>query len=93
MSNELKITSHEISSCGDASQIAGVGGFRNHQVLVLKFVYDNTDTQIVCLNANAIPYLVGVLKTLVAETESKAIDALDLLVNPDTGGKSTWSPS
>jgi hypothetical protein len=92
MSNELEITPHEISAF-DTSQIAGVGGFRNNRVLVLKFAYRNKDTQLVYLDSNAVPKLVGVLKSLVPTTELEAIETYDLRIRPETGERWSWSPS
>jgi hypothetical protein len=90
MTSNLRISPHEISSCGAAAQIVGVGGFREGSLFALKFAYDTGDTQILCLNDHAIQHLVVVLKSLAVKLE--AIDALDILVELPSGAIRVWSP-
>jgi hypothetical protein len=89
MTPSWRVTSHDISACASAPQIAGVGGFQEGPSTVLKFVYDTGDSDIVCLDDRAILHLVGVLKTLVPDIE--AIDRRSVLVELE-GGLSAWSP-
>jgi hypothetical protein len=60
----MPITSQEISSCADAASIVGVSGFRSGPCHILKFVADNSDTEIVCLDESGIRHLTAVLKAL-----------------------------
>jgi hypothetical protein len=91
MTIDIRVSQHEISSCADAAQIVGVGGFRDGPLLVLKFAYDTDDTHILCLNDSATRHLFAVLKALARE--HSATEELFLWVDVNTGAASAWSPS
>jgi hypothetical protein len=89
-SPSLKVTQDDLSSCADDSSIVGVGALRTGSSHILKFVYDNNDTEIVCLDERGIQHLVAVLKALVPS--HVAIAAVGISVAVPGGDVHAMSP-